>query len=267
MSRSASQTSDIVRQAVVLVAAIATFIFNFVSQALPIGGRTSADVSNTYSTFFTPANYAFAIWGLIYILLMGFAVYQALPAQRENASLRKIGWLFVLTCVLNMSWITLFQYDQILIATGFIIAFLVALIAIYLQLDANRANASTAERLFVLLPFSVYLGWLSVATIANVALLGVAQGWGDPLGIAAPTWAAIMLVVATLVGLIMAITRRDAAYVGVFVWAFTAIINKQADAPVVATTALVTVVALLVVLAASVLLRARRPQRLVPGRA
>lgn len=264
MSRSPSQSSDIVRQALVLIAAIATFAFNFLSQALPVGGRTSAEVSNTYSTFFTPANYAFAIWGLIYILLMGFAIYQALPAQRENVYLRKIGWLFILSCILNMGWITLFQYDQILISAGVIVAFLVTLIAIYVRLDGLRANASTAERAFLLLPFSVYLGWLSVATIANIAVLGVSLGWGDLLGVAAPTWAAIMLVVATLVGLLVAVTRRDAAYIGVFVWAFTAIISKQTAAPVVTTTALVTVIALVAVLAVSILLRARRPQNLMP---
>lgn len=264
MSRSASQTPDILRQVLVLVAAIATAIFSGVSQALPIGGMTSAQVSNMYNTFFTPANYAFSIWGVIYMLLLAYAVYQALPGQRQNASMRKIGWLFILSCVLNMTWITLFQYNQILIATGVIIAFLVTLIAIYLRLDAGRANAPLAERLLLHLPFSVYLGWLSVATIANIAVLGVAQNWGDLLGIAAPTWAAIMLVVATLVGLIMAVTRRDVAYVLVFVWAFTAIINKQAGTPVVTTTALVTVIVLLAVLAASILLRARRTQTLAP---
>jgi hypothetical protein len=266
MSQSNSKAADILRQALVLLAAIATVIFNGISQSLPIGGRTSADISNMYTTFFTPANYAFAIWGVIYTLLLLYAVYQALPSQRANPYMRKIGWLFIVSCVLNMAWITLFQYDQILISVGVIIAFLLTLIAIYVRLDSGRANASTADRLLLLLPFSVYLGWLSVATIANISVLGVAQNWGNPLGIAAPTWAAIMLVVATLVGLIMAVTRRDVAYVLVFVWAFTAIINKQSATPVVTTTALIAVITLLIVLAVSMLLHGRRTQSLVPSR-
>jgi tryptophan-rich sensory protein len=267
MSQSNSKRTDMLRQALVLLAAIATIAFNGLSQSLPIGGRTSADVSNQYTTFFTPANYAFAIWGVIYLLLMGHAIYQALPSQRANPNARKIGWLFILSCVLNCAWITLFQYDQILISAVVIVAFLLTLIAIYVRLDIGRARVSTADRLLLHLPFSVYLGWLSVATIANISVLGVAQRWGDLFGIAAPTWAAIMLVVATLLGLIMAVTRRDVGFVLVLVWAFTAIINKQSATPVVTTTASVTVIVLLVVLVGSILFRMRRSQTLMPGRA
>ena len=223
MVQSTSRSADILRQALVLVAVIATIAFNGLSQALPIGGRTSADVSNSYTTYFTPANYAFAIWGVIYLLLLGYGIYQALPAQRESPNVRKIGWLFILSCALNCLWITLFQYDQILVSVLVIVGLLLSLIGIYLRLDVGRSSVSTADRLLVHLPFSVYLGWLSVATIANVSVLGAAQNWGDLFGIAAPTWAAIMLGVATLVGLLIVITRRDVGYVLVFVWAFTAI--------------------------------------------
>ena len=267
MSQPNSKAADTLRQVLVLLAAIATIAFNGISQSIPIGGRTSADISNQYTTFFTPANYAFAIWGVIYLLLMAFGVYQALPGQRQNPNMRKIGWLFILSCVLNCAWITLFQYDQILISAVVIVAFLLTLIAIYVRLNIGRAKVSTADRWLLHLPFSVYLGWLSVATIANISVLGVAQNWGNPLGIAAPTWAAIMLVVATLVGLIIATTRRDVGFVLVFVWAFVAIINKQSATPVVSTTALVTVIVLLVVLAGSVLFNYRRSHNLVPNRA
>ena len=215
-----------------LLATLATIAFNGISQSLPIGGRTSADISNTYATYFTPANYAFAIWGVIYLLLFAYSVYQALPSQRTNPNARRIGWLYVLSCVLNCLWITLFQYDQILISLIVIVGLLLSLIGIYLRLNVGRANVSRADRWLLQLPFSVYLGWLSVATIANVAVLGVAQNWGDLFGIAAPTWAAIMLGVATVVGLLMAITRRDVGYIAVFVWAFLAIVNKQSEVQV-----------------------------------
>ncbi len=267
MSPSNSKSTDTLRQVLVLLATVVTVAFNGISQSLPVGGHTSADISNQYTTFFTPANYAFAIWGVIYLLLMAFAVYQALPGQRQNPSIRKIGWLFILSCVLNCTWITLFQYDLIVPSVLVIIAFLLTLIAIYVRLDSGRANVSTADRWLVQVSFSVYLGWLSVATIANISVLGVAQNWGDLFGIAAQTWAAIMLVVATLVGLILAITRRDVAYVLVFVWAFTALINKQAATPVVTTTAAVTIIVLLITLAGSILFHNRQPRGLAPSRA
>lgn len=267
MVQSTSKTADLLRQALVLAAVIATIVFNGISQTLPIGGRTSADISNTYSTYFTPANYAFAIWGVIYLLLLGYGIFQALPSQRENPTARRIGWLFVGSCILNCLWITLFQYDQIFISLIVIVGLLLSLIAIYVQLGFGRKGASTVERWLLHLPFSVYLGWLSVATIANVAVLGAAQSWGNLFGIAEPTWAAIMLGVATVLGLIVVITRRDAAYVAVFVWAFIAIVNKQTETPVVTTTALIAVAILLVGTAASLLLSRRKPQNLVPRRA
>jgi translocator protein len=262
MSQSNTKTTDTLRQALVLVAAIATIAFNGISQAIPVGGRTSADVSNQYTTFFTPANYAFAIWGVIYLLLLAFGIYQALPSQRENPNTRKISWLFILSRILNCAWLILFQSDQILVSVVVILTFLLTLIVIYVRLDIGRTKVSTAARWLLHLPFSVYLGWLCVATIANISVLGVAQNWINPLGIDGPIWAAIMLVVATIVGLIIATTRRDVGFVLVFVWAFTAIINKQSATPVVTTTALVTVIVLLVVLAGSILLNYQRSRTL-----
>src|SRR4051812_1152572 len=134
MSQVNSKATDTLRQILVLVAAIATIAFNALSQAIPIGGNTSADISNQYPTYFTPANYAFAIWGIIYLLILSYAVYQALPAQRTNSDAGKIGWLFILTCILNCLWLTLFQYNLIFLSVVVILAFLLTLIAIYLRL-------------------------------------------------------------------------------------------------------------------------------------
>ena len=258
MTASPYKSADRLRQILVLVATLVTIAFNGLSQSLPIGGRTSAEVSNTYTTFFTPANYAFSIWGVIYLLLLGFALYQALPAQRENVHARKIGGLYLLTCALNCTWITVFQSNLIPLSFALIVAFLVTLIAIYRRLDVGRAPVSRSDRWLIQLPFSVYLGWLSVATIANGAVLGVALEQTDPLGIAGPTWAAMMLVVATALGAFIVTTRRDLAYVLVFIWAFVAIINKQSATPVVTTTALVAVIVLIVVSAGRLILGQRK---------
>ncbi|MBX3086734.1 MAG: tryptophan-rich sensory protein [Anaerolineae bacterium] len=264
MSPATSKSAHIVRQVLVLVAVIATIVFNGLSQAIPIGNQTSADVSNRYPTYFTPANYAFAIWGVIYILMIVYGVYQALPSQRENPRAIKIAWLFILTCILNCVWIVLFQTEQLALSLVVILAFLLTLIAIYLRLDIGKGTASNGDRWCLQLPFSVYLGWVSVATIANVSLLGVAQNWGDLFGIPASTWSAIMLVVATVLGLIMTFTRRDVGYVAVFIWAFVAIINKQAAVPLITTTALIAVNVLLIAAIVSVVMRMRPPQQLRP---
>jgi len=262
-----STFADAVRQGVVVIATVVTIAFNGISQAIPLGGRTSADVSNQFTTYFTPANFAFSIWGVIYLLLWAFAIYQALPAQRTNAKAREIGWLYVFSCVLNCLWIALFQFEQIALSVLVIVLFLLTLIAIYLRLDTGHSKATSAEHWLLHLPFSVYLGWLSVATIADVSVLGVSQNWGDLFGIAAPTWAAIMLVVATLIGLIMAVTRRDVGFVLVLIWAFSAIVSKQSVTPVVATTALITAAVLLLVLAASLVFDRRRAHPLIPSEA
>jgi tryptophan-rich sensory protein len=258
---------DVVRQVAVLAATVATVAYNGISQAAKIGGNTSADISNKYSTYFTPANYAFAIWGIIYTLLFAFAIYQALPSQRTNPNTRKVAVPFLITCALNCIWITVFQYDQLAISFGLIILFLASLIIIYVRLGIGYTQASTVERLVLHLPFSVYTAWLCVATIANASALGVALNpalgvvSSDTfLGIASPTWAAIMLVVATLVGAIIGFTRRDIGFVAVFVWAFTAIISKQAGVTLVTTTAGITSAVLVIVLAAGLVTKMRRPQ-------
>lgn len=255
-----SQSSDILRQVLVVVSTVITIGYNGLSQTIPIGGQTSAQVSNRYETFFTPANYAFAIWGVIYLLLAAYSVYQALPAQRTNPLARASGWLYILTGVLNCVWITLFQTNQLAISVLVIAGFLAALAAIYARLNSHHGRVSLADRWFIYVPFSVYMGWVSVATIANVALFGVASNWGNLLGIDATAWAAIMLVVASVVGGVIASTQRDIGFIAVFVWAFLAIVNKQAATPLVTNTALIMVGVLIVVLGVSLALNSRRPE-------
>ena len=274
LSTKASST-DTIRQVAVLAATIATVAYNGYSQVAKVGGNTSADISNKYFTYFTPANYAFSIWGIIYTLMFAFAIYQVLPSQRTNPNTRKVAVPYMITCVLNCVWITVFQFDQIAISMGLIVLFLAALVVIYVRLGIGFTAVSAVERLTLHLPFSVYTAWLCVATIANASALGVSLNPGlgainnsaSFLGIASPTWAAIMLVVATLVGAIIAFTRRDIGFVAVFVWAFTAIISKQAGVTVVTTTAGITSAVLVIVLAAGLVIKMRRPQPLAPARA
>ena len=100
---------DIVRQVVNLLATVATITINGLANALPLNGQTTGEISDRFDVYFVPAGYVFSIWGLIYLALSAFAVYQALPAQRENPHLRRIGYLFALSCVANSAWIFLWH--------------------------------------------------------------------------------------------------------------------------------------------------------------
>lgn len=233
-----STSGDRLRQVVVILALISTLVINYLSNALPINGMTPGDISDRFPVRFTPAGYVFAIWSVIYLGLMAYAVFQALPSQRANPRLRAIGWPFVLTCLANSSWIFAWHYGFFPLSLGLMLVLLGGLIAIYLRLLPAYTTVSAGERWSTHIPFHIYLGWITVATIANTTIVLYDQGWrGAPLN--EPLWAAIMVVIAALVGLVFALRMRDVAYTLVLVWAFFGIYVKQNDAPPVAYTAAV----------------------------
>jgi benzodiazapine receptor len=226
------------------VAAYALVItVNALANALPINGITSGSVSDRYPTFVTPAGYVFAIWGVIYVLLAVFVGWQALPAQRDDPRMQRLGFAFAASCLCNAAWLFAWHHLQIALAWALIVALLASLIACYERL--RGPVGSRIEWLAVRLPFSVYLGWVAVATIANTAILAVDAGIDG--GTAAPLWGAVALAAASAVGLLMLARRGDVAFALVLVWAFAGIAVAQADRsgliPVVAATATVLVAA------------------------
>ena len=251
-----SRTNDLLRQVMVVVATIATLVVNYLANGLPLNGQTTAQISDRFQVFFVPAGYVFAIWGLIYIGLVAYTVFQALPAQRENPALRRTGWLYVLSCALNSSWIFAWHYNLFPLSLLLMVGLLATLIAIYLLLGIGRAEVPAAERWLVHLPFSIYLGWITVATIANATDVLYDLGW-DGWGIGGETWAVILLAVATLIAAAVLLTRRDIAYAAVIVWAFAGIAVKQSGSPMVATAAGVAAVVVAVLAVASLLLPGR----------
>jgi hypothetical protein len=227
---------DIVRQAVNLLATVVTIVVNGLANALPINGQTTGEISDRFRVYFVPAGYVFSIWGLIYLALIAFAIYQALPGQRENPHLRRISYLFALSCVANSAWIFLWHYEFFELTLVAMFGLLLLLIAIYLRLNVGRARVSTAEKWLVHIPFSIYLGWITVATIANVTSVLYYLNW-DGWGIRPEVWAVIMLVVGAGIASAVSISRGDVAYVLVIVWAFIGIAVKHTDTPIVAITA------------------------------
>jgi benzodiazapine receptor len=230
---------DSLRQWVNLLAVMVAIVINGLANALPLNGQTTGEISDRFQVYFVPAGYVFSIWGLIYVGLIAFAVYQALPSQRNNPRLRRIDYLFALSCVANVAWLFFWHYEVFPLTLVAMLALLLLLIAIYLRLGIGRAQVSTAEKWLVHVPFSIYLGWITVATIANVTSLLDYLNW-SVWGISPEAWTVIMLVAGVGIASAVSLTRGDVAYMLVIVWAFAGIAVKHAGTPVVATAAWVT---------------------------
>jgi translocator protein len=203
-----------------------TLVINGLAGTTLLNGRTTAQVSDLYSNPFTPAGYVFAIWGIIYALLFVFVIYQALPKQKDNPFQKQISAFFLLSSIFNVVWLFLWQYDFISVSVVLMFLLLTSLIAIYMRLGIGKSKAPLSEKLCVHLPFSVYLGWITVALVANVAAALVSIGW-DGVGLNAETWAIIAMGIALIVTLIVIVARRDIAYGLVVVWALAGIAAKQ----------------------------------------
>jgi hypothetical protein len=229
---------DKLRQIVNLIAIVAAFGTNIIANIAPFNGQTIGEISNTLfqDVLITPANYAFAIWGLIYLGLISFAIYQALPEQRQNFQLRQMGYLVAIASLAQIIWIFFFLYR--LFALSFVATFgiLVPLIGAYQSLSSGDRSPGRQQKWFVCVPISIYLAWISVATIVNGAIVLDYWNWNG-WGIEPPIWTAIVLFVATAIAATVSIRRIDLAYTGVFVWAFVAIAMRNLNNSVIAATA------------------------------
>ena len=219
----------------VLSAALALTV-NILASALPLNGQNTGEISDRFQVYFVPAGYVFAIWGIIYIGWIAFVVYQFLPAQKENPRLQKLGYWFALSGVFNAAWLFCWHYNQFGLSVLVMLALLGTLIFSYLKLDVGRSAISAAERWCVDVPFSIYLGWITVATVANITSYLYFINWNG-FGIPAQAWSVIMIGVASVLGGLMALTRRDSGYLFVLVWSFIGIAVKQAGFPLVANSA------------------------------
>lgn len=238
----------------VIIAYLVMIIVNGLANWLPLNGITTGDVSDSYPNLFTPTGLTFAIWGIIYLLLAGYVLYQAGwfrgSENRVKAQmLDKVGGLFIISSLANVAWIFSWHYDLIPLSMLLMIVILVSLI--YTMKTIMQYHLSLREKIFVKLPFSVYFGWITVATIANATVLLVSLNWNG-FGIPASTWAVIMIIVGMLIGATTAIRNKDAAYGLVFVWAYVGIYIKHTSTgglggqyPEVVTTAIICIILML----------------------
>jgi hypothetical protein len=242
-----------------LIAFALTVVVNGLAGGTTIlGGKLASEISDANPTLITPAGYVFSIWGVIYIFLGIFVVFQALPSQKTKGYQERIGWLFVLSSLINIVWLFLWQFEYLGLSVVPMFLLLATLIAIYLRLNIGKSAVPSRERLAVHVPFSVYLGWITIASIANVSVTLVSGGW-DGFGISQETWSILIIIIALLITLLVIATRKDVAYGLVVIWALLDIAVKQSGNQNIVTTTEISAVVIVVALALLILIsRLRR---------
>lgn len=209
-------------------------VANGLATGLSLGGRTTGEISDAFPVLFTPAGYVFSIWGIIYFGLIGFSIYQALPSQRNNPRLKKIGVWYTLSNILNTVWIFLWQYGFFTVTIFVMLGLLISLMMIYLRLKSFKGPQNHSDTWLINIPFSIYLGWISVATIANFSITLFNLGWKGGM-ISQEIWASVLISIGVLLGMIMVLKEHQPAYAFVLVWAFAGISVKQNAYPLVST--------------------------------
>jgi hypothetical protein len=250
---------DTLRQAAVVITVLMTLISNGMANALPLNGLNTGQISDRFQVYFVPAGYVFSIWGIIYIGLIAFAIFQALPAQRQNPSLRATGWWIALGGLANTTWIFLWHFLHFPLTLIAMLVLLATLMITYLRLDIRQVAVSTGERWAAHVPFSIYLGWITVATVANVTDVLDFLKW-NRFGLSAELWMVITLAAVLAIAALMNFTRRDLAYTLVILWALAGISVKFSNVPAIAVPTWITFVLVALSLAAAALIR--RPRQM-----
>ena len=217
-----------------LAATLANLGFNGVAERLAIGRGSIQQIVQRHSALFTPADYAFAIWGLIYLATLVQVIHQLLPSQRHVDAYDRLAKLLTAANVLAMAWIVVFRHDFITLSVLVIVLTLAVSCALFM-----RSTTAVREREVgkgVLVAASLWFGWLSVATIANVSLWLVAMGWSDT---GHPGWTFAAIGFAAALGLVVGTRYRNWIYPLVIAWAAIAIwVERREDARAVALVAL-----------------------------
>lgn len=214
---------------------------NYISQALRLNNTTIGEISQKYDNLFTPASYAFAIWGIIFIGLLGYSIFQvrrAFFSDKNTDFIEQTGYWFLAANILNSAWVIAFVFDYTGLSVLIMLGILFSLIRIILNTNMERWDAPKNIIAFVWWPICLYAGWISVATIANISAYLTKIGWnGEPLS--EISWTLIMIVIATLLYLIIIKTRNMREFAAVGVWALFAIFIRHRDSlEIIAYTAL-----------------------------
>ncbi|AQU78650.1 MULTISPECIES: TspO/MBR family protein [Planococcus] len=219
-----------IRILLMTISFIAVVVMNTLANTLPLNDQTTGDVSNRLLVLFTPAGYVFSIWSIIYLLLAVWIVAFWIRLRKGQTPSHKITLFFVLSCLFNISWLLLWHYEFFAWSIVAMLGYLIALIALYLQY--GNSERSFTERL----PISINMGWISVATIANISFVLTFYNWSG-WGLSDQLWTVIMLTVATAIALHIRFHHMDIPFALVFIWAFIGIAVKHGTDEMLVTTA------------------------------
>lgn len=216
---------------------LAMVFVNFLANFLPINGKNTGQVSDQYPNLFVPAPLTFSIWGAIYLLLFIFCIYQLSSVFKAKIDpyvgeiVNRINLAFILTCIINMSWIVAWHYDLIVVSVILMLLLLSRLIFIDSQIRLLTPYLSNAQSFIVKAPFGLYLGWICIATIANITALLVHFGWRGA-GMSEESWTSTLVLVGAFIG-VWAIFRFKNFYIGLaIIWALSGIIIERKEAAV-----------------------------------
>lgn len=259
---------DAIRSGVTAATFAATLALNSAANILPLNGHTTASISDRFPVMVVPAGYVFSIWGLIYLAGLLFTIDQLRPSRARTPLFRRLGYLPAIVNVLNAAWIVAWHWEVFPLSVALIAGMLVTLAAIYRVIRSEPSTASSSLAWTVRRPFSIYIGWITVAVIANIAAALTAAGFNG-FGLPAQAWAVPILLVGLAIASTVVVSQRDAAYALVIVWAFAGLaVKEQANLPVFVVAA--GGAALMALLAAYAVVPAfarggRRSGRLTPG--
>ena len=248
------------------LALVCTLVMNALANVLPFNGMQTGQISDGIVNLFVPAGMTFAIWGVIYVLLVLLVIYQATTLKKRIADEHPVGsisWWFSLSCIANATWIVLWHWQYILRSLAVMLILLVSLIVMYLR--CRLPNASLGYRIGIMLPISVYLGWITVATIANVTSVLVVYQWGR-FGLTEAFWTTAVLVVAIIINVLIIVIQGDMWFAIVGLWSLFGIYSKRTQAQVepvlpVIMTALVGMVVITVAILIHLFIKGRRVAR------
>ncbi|EKE29764.1 MAG: hypothetical protein ACD_2C00103G0001 [uncultured bacterium (gcode 4)] len=208
---------------------ISMVFINYLANALPINNRNTWAISNSYPNLFTPAWYTFSIWGLIYLMLLAYLIYQFICLKKKRPKMlediqNKINILFTASSIANISWIFAWHYDFIWLSVIIMIILLALLINITDQIRSLKIT--TQEKLFISTPFSIYFWWITVAAIANITVYLVSIGWNG-FWIQDYIWTIVILLAWTMIGILRMHKDKNIAYGMVLIWAYIGILIKH----------------------------------------
>ena len=226
---------------IALIAMSVNVIFNYVSETSLVSLPSMEDTAHRYSSLFTPADYAFSIWGVIYLAFIAYGIYQAMPARSEDPLYRNLAKPFAIVNILASAWIVVFRMEMMWLSVGIILTMLA--ISIYMLVLSRDAVLRDEYSNWVSVPFSLLAGWLSVATIANFSTLFVYMGWQGPV-MTQVIITILMVLIAGFIGIYVCARCKDFVFPMVIAWACIAIaVSRSNDFTYVSAVAVATALA------------------------